>query len=108
MKLLLDESVPKRLARAFPEGFQVSTVQMNGWASTKNGALLKLAVDNGFDVMITADKGFEYQHNLETLPIAVIILRGYRTRLSDLLPAVPKILALMADGLDTNMYRVDA
>ena len=108
MKLLLDESVPKRLIRSFPEHIQASTVQQNGWSSTKNGALLKLAAENGFDAMLTADKGFEFQHNLDTLPIAVLVVRGYRTRLNDLLPAVPRIVSILEDGVQNQVYRVDA
>lgn len=96
------------MARAFPEHIEVSTVQLNGWSSTSNGALLRLAAQHGYEAIVTADKGFEHQHNNKTLPIAVIILRGYRTRLSDLLPTVPRIVALVQDGLERNVYRVDA
>ena len=46
MKLLRDEQVPARLSREFPEKYDVHTVQKMGWASTKNGELLKLAADN--------------------------------------------------------------
>ena len=35
-------------------------MQENGWASVKNGALLRLAADDGFGALITADKGFAY------------------------------------------------
>ena len=34
MKLLLDESVPRRLASYFPESFTMRTVQDMGWAGT--------------------------------------------------------------------------
>ena len=37
MKLLLDESVPRRLASSFPEAFTLRTVQEMGWAGTGNG-----------------------------------------------------------------------
>ena len=106
MKLLLDESVPKRLTRSFPEHIQ--TVQQNGWSSTKNGALPKPAAENGFDAMLTADKGFEFQHNLDTLPLPVLIVRGYRTRLNDLLPAVPRIVSILEGDVQSQVYRVDA
>lgn len=77
MKLLLDESVPKRLLKSFPHNIEVSTVQMNRWGAQKNGALLELAAASDFSAIVTADKGFEFQHNPESLPLAVIILRGY-------------------------------
>ena len=60
MKLLLDEQIPARLARAFAERFEVRTVQQTGWASSKNGALLRLAANDGFAALLSADKNMEY------------------------------------------------
>ena len=37
MKLLLDESVPRRLASSLPEAFTLRTVQEMGWAGTGKG-----------------------------------------------------------------------
>jgi hypothetical protein len=82
MKLLLDESVPRGLEQHFPSDFDVSTVQENGWVSVKNGALLRLAADGGFEALITADKGFAYQHNQETLPVPVSFCTLIEQRLS--------------------------
>ncbi len=56
MKLLLDEQVPARLAREFPEKYDVHTVQKMGWASAKNGELLKLAAADGFVALLSADR----------------------------------------------------
>ena len=50
MRLLLDESVPRRLVRHFP-AHEVKTVVEMGWGGVKNGALLKLA-GREFDVFI--------------------------------------------------------
>ena len=61
MKLLLDESVPKRLAASFPSSFTLRTVQEMGWSGTGNGLLLSLAARDGFDAMITVDRGIEHQ-----------------------------------------------
>ncbi len=91
MKLLHDEQVPRRLAREFPEEFVVRTAQEMGWASERNGTLLTLAADQGFDALITADKNMEYQQNSESLPLTVIVMAPLFNRLSDLIPLVPKI-----------------
>jgi predicted nuclease of predicted toxin-antitoxin system len=87
MKLLLDESIPKRLIASFPAEFEVFTVQQSGWSGTSNGSLLKLASENSFDALITADRGFEYQQNKTSLPLTVVILNlipylqsGYRVQ----------------------------
>jgi predicted nuclease of predicted toxin-antitoxin system len=106
MKLLLDESVPRGLKQHFPSDFDVSTVQENGWASVKNGALLCLAADDGFGALITADKGFAYQHNQETLPVPVIILHAHRTTLKHLVPAVPAIVDALRRDLERRVCHV--
>ena len=64
MKLLLDESVPRRLASSFPESFTVRTVQQMGWTGTGNGLLLSLAAGEDFDAFLTVDRGIEHQQNV--------------------------------------------
>jgi predicted nuclease of predicted toxin-antitoxin system len=59
MRLLLDESVPKRLGRALPN-HEVKTVVEMGWGGVKNGNLLALAASR-FDAFITVDKNLPYQ-----------------------------------------------
>ena len=57
MKLLLDESVPRRLGSIFPDSIEARAVQQMGWAGSKNGDLLRMAAEDGFDAFITADQG---------------------------------------------------
>ena len=108
MKLLLDEQVPRRLAQEFPENYSVKTVQEMGWASERNGALLKLAADEGFDVLITADKNMEYQQNSNSLPLTVIVMAPLFNRLSDLIPLVPSVLLILEQSNPREFHRVDA
>ena len=70
-RVLLDESVPRRLGFAL-EGHFVRTVQFMGWSGVKNGQLLRLAAGQ-FEVFITADRNLRYQPHQE-LPLAVITL----------------------------------
>ena len=106
MKLLLDESVPRRLARFFPETFTVRTVQKMGWAGVGNGQLMVLAADDGFDAMITVDRGIEHQQNLKALPLPVIIMVAWRTRLVDLQPLVPRVMETLSSDLQQRIDRV--
>ena len=92
MRLLLDESVPKRLKESFPESFEVRTVPQMGWAGTVNGKLLYLAADRDFDAMITVDQGFAHEQNLDNLPIPVVIMLSTRSRLQELQPLVPQVI----------------
>jgi len=67
-----------------------------GWSSIKNGELLRL-VSKEFDVFVTVDRNLSFQQNVKALPIAVIVLRTRTNRLSDLLPAMPELLAAIPE-----------
>ena len=106
MRILLDESVPSRLA-ALLTGHSTESVQHRGWASIKNGKLLALAAGE-FDVLLTADKGMEYQQNLATLPVSIIIVAARSNRLEDLAGAVPAILSALAQLPPRTLRKVAA
>ena len=93
MRILLDESLPKPLAREFV-GYPISTVVGNGWSGKKNGELLRLAQED-FDIFITADQNLQYQQNLRGYKIAVVVLASKTNRLANLKPLVPKLLKLI-------------
>lgn len=106
MKLLLDESVPKRLGSFFPDELEVHTVQQMGWTGSSNGDLLRLASAHGFDVMITVDQGIEYEQNLDYLPIPVIVMVARKNRLQELSPLVPKVVATVSTNPQKRIYLV--
>ena len=108
MKLLLDESVPKRLASFFPERFDVRTVQQMGWAGTRNGRLLSLAAGQGFQALVTVDRGFEYQQNTNRLPMPVVVMLAARNRITELQPLVPDVVSVLSGDLQRRIYRVPA
>ena len=105
MKLLHDESVPRRLASSFPESFTVRTVQQMGWEGTGNGLLLSLAAGAGFDAFLTVDRGIEHQQNVSDLPVPVIIMLGVRNRLPELQPLVPGAMAVLSGDLQRRIYQ---
>jgi predicted nuclease of predicted toxin-antitoxin system len=90
MRILLDEDLPRRLGTLLV-GHDVETVQRAGWSSIKNGRLLALAATR-FDVFVTMDGSLEFQQNLVTLPIAVLVVEAVSNRLEHLAPRVPQIL----------------
>jgi len=61
------------------------------WTSLGNGALLKQAAAE-FDVLLTADQNIEFEQNLTTLPVAVVVLVAESNRLESLEPLVPAVL----------------
>ena len=102
MRILLDESLPKDLAPLI-SGHEVTTVRTAGWSSVKNGKLLALAAAR-YDVFLTADRNLEYQQNLATLPIAVVVLFVRRTRVQAIEPLIPELLKLL-DHLPPKVLR---
>ncbi|ULA64773.1 MAG: hypothetical protein LZF86_190066 [Nitrospira sp.] len=89
MRLLLDESVPRRFRQSLP-AHSVTTVVEMGWSGVKNGKLLALAAAE-FEAFITVDQNLSYQQNIATLPIAVVVLVARSTELQALLPLVPRL-----------------
>ncbi len=89
MRILLDECLPRKLKRELL-AYTVVTVPEQGWASIKNGALLQLA-EPLFDVFITADQNPQYQQNLRSSQLGIIVLVARNTRLETLLPFMPKV-----------------
>ncbi len=59
MKSVPDASVPRRLALSFPDSFMMRTVQDMGRTGTANGLLLSLSAAEGFDALVTVDRGIE-------------------------------------------------
>lgn len=72
VRALLDESLPRRLAREFAE-IEVETVFDRGWQGLRNGALWANAASD-FDVFITADQNLRYQQNLAGFEIGVVVI----------------------------------
>ena len=91
MRLLLDECVPRRLKDALP-GHEISTPREMGWSGLRNGELLVLMRESGFECFVTIDQNVEFQQNVKASGIAVIVLRAHTNRLKDLRPLVPAVL----------------
>jgi len=79
-RVLLDENLPQKL-RFLLTGHMVVTVAYQGWAGISNGALVAAAEQAGYDVMVTADQGLNYQQNLEGRALGVVVLSTNRNSL---------------------------
>ena len=103
MKVFLDECVDWRLVRDIA-GHEARTARQMGWTAIKNGELLALAAAE----FITVDGNLAFQQNLASHPIAIIVLRAKSSRLSDLKPLVPKLLAAIEARQPGVVQFVDA
>ena len=71
----------------------VFTVAHMGWGGVSNGELLLRAAAQGFDAIVTADRGYEHQQNLSNLPCAVVLLLSNSNRIDDLRPLVSALVS---------------
>ena len=88
MRVLLDEQLDWRLGRSFAQDFEVETVAGRGWRGKKNGELLALMEEAGFDALVTLDRGIPHQQNLSRYAVAVVALDARSARLRDTAPVV--------------------
>ncbi|MEP7366860.1 MAG: hypothetical protein ABI972_26685 [Acidobacteriota bacterium] len=104
MLILLDENIPHRL-RGMLGGHDVRTTTYQGWAGLANGALLKAADDAGFEAVITADQGIQYQQNRTECRLALIVLRTNKEVL--LIENADSILAALSTAAGGTVVFVD-
>jgi predicted nuclease of predicted toxin-antitoxin system len=106
MRILLDESIPKKLGFLLNDYFVRTVVQM-GWSGLVNGHLLKIASVE-FDVMISGDRNMQYQQNETSLPMSVITLVAKNNRLESFLPLIPKLLETLSILESKKFYQIKA
>lgn len=94
MKLLLDENLPHQIRLELP-GHNVFTTAYMQWGGIENGELLRLAAAAGFDAVITNDRGLEYEQNLASLPLAVVVIIAKANTIEAIRPAYAELLELL-------------
>jgi hypothetical protein len=104
VRILLDESLPRTLARLLPE-HEVRTVAAMGWTGIRNSELLQLAAGE-FDAFLTADQNLEHQQNLSALPIAIVVLVAPTNRIEYLRPLIPALLRTLQTLAPRQLVRV--
>ncbi|HEV8679301.1 MAG TPA: DUF5615 family PIN-like protein [Stellaceae bacterium] len=105
MRILLDEQLPRQLARQI-EGHEVRIVQQQGWAGLRNGELLRRAAADRFEVFVTADQNLQFQQNLTGSSLAVIVLVARSNALEDLIPIVPALRQALTSAGRGEVRRV--
>lgn len=105
MRILIDESIHGHFGRHLAD-LDVSTVRGEDWLGLSNGALLRAAVDAGFDLLITRDRAMRYQQNLEKIGIALLVLVGIRNRVPELRMLVPQIRSILPLLRPGDVYEI--
>ncbi len=106
MKILLDESLPRKLKYDFGTAHEVYTVRDKNWLGQKNGTLLELMIDDGFDILVTVDRNLPYQQNLERLVITIFVLCAVDNRRETLARLIPKFFDRLAEGNLQNVIEI--
>jgi hypothetical protein len=103
VKILLDNCVPRKI-RTLLSGHEVFTARKMALDEVKNGALLRAAAQNGFDVLISVDKKIRFEHNLRTLAVPVILLDIERNGFAGIEPFTQDLQTLLNARLDRILY----
>jgi len=95
MRILFDHNIPAPL-RASLRNFTVETTGERRWHRLTNGELLDAAEKEGFDILLTADKGFQHQQDVRQRRMAIVILS--RGNWPDVKMNIGKILDALKDA----------
>ncbi len=60
--------------RRYLNGHVVATAYELGWSTVTNGDLIRLAEQEGYELLITTDTNLRYQQNLRGRSIAILVL----------------------------------
>jgi hypothetical protein len=104
VRVLLDEDLPHKLRTAIPN-HDVSTVSYVGWNGLKNGELLRMAEDSGFEIFVTADKKLSYQQNMKGRALALVVLSTLDWEIMK--PNISKIVAAVDAAVVGSFQRVE-
>jgi hypothetical protein len=104
VRVLLDEQLPIDLA-AMLHGHSVDTVAGRGWTGITNGELLR-RMEGEHDALVTMDRSIEFQQNLTTVSIAVLLVRAPSNRIVHLQPLVPAILDALPALKPGQLHRI--
>lgn len=73
MRIIFDQATPVPI-RPWLKGHVVRTAAQQGRDTLRNGDLLNVAEQDGFDLLLTTDKNMRYQQNLAGRIIAIVVL----------------------------------
>ncbi len=98
MRLLLDENLPKRLKKDFPNQ-EIYTVSDKGWNGIKNGQLLQLMSEEDFNALLTFDKNLQHQQNFQKYTITIFVLSALNNTYIELTKLSPKVHEYLSQNI---------
>jgi hypothetical protein len=101
LKILFDQGVPKPL-QAHLVDHQVTRAYQLGWAEKKNGDLLALAQNAGFELIVTTDQQMRYQQDFRRWTLAVFVLG--RGNWPEIVPYTAQIVSKINAAKTPGLY----
>jgi predicted nuclease of predicted toxin-antitoxin system len=95
MRILVDECVDPRVKRLFAD-HQSATVHEKQWDAFDDGALLAVAQDQ-FDVLLTIDRGIEFQQNIAKFRLGVVVIHVPKNQIGHYVAIQQEILLAVED-----------
>lgn len=98
-RILIDECINPRLAsrlRTVLPKDVIETVRDLGWAGQRDHILIP-QIHARFDVFVTIDQGFEFEHNLEKLSFGIIVLEAANNQM----PSYERLLEELVRQIQT-------
>ena len=102
MRVVIDACIDPRLVEAFPD-HHVQTLFDLGWQNMKDHVLVKQLE---CDVFVTADRGFEHEHDLKSFSFGIVIVHVARNKITFYRPLFPQLLKAVATIKAANVVHV--
>jgi len=106
MKILLDECVTKKLKKHFSL-HQVFTVANMNWLGMKNGNLMRNAINEGFDIILTIDKNLQFQNNMIEYNISIVIFHCENSKIETLIQFIPEFENQLTSFEKGKVYKIE-
>ncbi len=106
MKILLDECVTKHLKPHLTD-HEVLTVREMRWSGIKNGKLMTLCTEHGFDILLTIDKNLQYQQNLDKYQVIIVVLNSFTSKVEDLIILLPTFRTQLTSFKKHKAYLIE-
>jgi len=106
MRVFVDACVDPRAAQVITD-HEVKTAFDLGWQHLRDHVLLPMVAAD-FDVFVTADKGFEYEHNLRDLPMGIVIVHVPKNKVEFYRLIAPQLLAAISLVMPGQVLHVDS
>jgi len=106
MKVLLDECVPERFRHCIP-GHDVHSAKFAGFSGRKNGELLRLATEAGYDALLTVDQGISFQQRMSSESVALIVISAPRNDIDTLKVMADAVIRALATVTTGQIVRLD-